>query len=297
MINTDLQYVATFIKVVEYGSFSHAAEQMGVSKSVVSKHVSALEDVLKTQLLKRTTRKLILTDSGQAYYQQVKSIPEQLSSAQQVLHSYSEKPQGLLKVILPENFSTALKGGVVPQFILKHPEVTLQLRFVRPVVNYVSDDFDIIILWKLSHIDFPDYNLIPVKLKTVSTYLFATPEYLKIHGTPITPYDLVQHNCFASVQQPWPFKEKNGELFDINVKSNLITKSDDIIHGATVAGAGIAYAYPGLFEEEIKQGTIKHVLEEYTNITIDFYAFYHPSPFQPLKIKAFLNTLKENYEV
>ncbi|MCH9644211.1 MAG: LysR family transcriptional regulator [Gammaproteobacteria bacterium] len=292
-MNSDLQYIVTFIKVIEFGSFSQAAEELGVSKSVVSKHVSALESSLKTQLLKRTTRKLVLTDTGQAYYQQVKNIPEQLTNAQQTLQPYSEKPHGVLKVIAPENFYNAIRETVVPQFLLQNPEVSLQLQFVRPAKNYINDDFDIIILWKYGHLNFPDYNLIPFGIYSMPIQLYATPGYLKKHGTPKTPQDLLQHNCFASVQEAWPFKKKTEDLFHINIKPSLITKNDIIIHGAVVADVGIAYAYPRLFADDLKSGKVVQVLPEYTPLTIDFYAFYHPSPFQPLKIKAFLEQLKQ----
>lgn len=292
---TDLQYVSTFIKVVEYGSFSKAAEKLNVSKSVVSKHVSALEEILQTQLMKRTTRKLILTDTGQTYYQQVKSIPEQLSNAKQLLLPYDEKPKGILKVMTPENYIYTMKQHIVPEFLSKYPEVTLQLDFKRPIKNHVNDDFDIIILWKFSQLSFPDYNLIPVKMHTTPIYTFATPQYLKKYGTPKKPDDLLQHNCLASVNWAWPFKKNKGKLSEIHVKSNLICKNDDVIKQATLSDAGVCYSYPALFEQEIKNGEVVKILKDYTHQTIDFYAFYHPTPYQPLKIKAFVEILKRKF--
>ncbi len=262
---------------------------------MVSKHVSALEDSLGTQLLQRTTRKLVPTDTGISYYQQVKTIPEQVHAAQQVLQPYAKKPRGILKVISPANFAESLRLEVIPDFLTAHPEVTLNLKLVRPVRDYVNHDFDIIILWKLSNANFPDYNLIPKKLLEMNIGLYASPDYLKKHGTPQTPEDLEHHNCFSSVGRQWPFRKGKGVIKQINVSGNLISKDDSVIQTATSKGLGIAYSYPFIFQKELQEKTVVPVLQEYTNLRIDIYAFYHPTPYLPLKISAFIKGMQDYY--
>ncbi len=160
----DIQYIMTYIRVVELGSFTSAAYDMNLSKSVVSKHVSALEDVLQVRLLKRTTRKLSVTDVGKVFYEQVKNIPYEVEHAQMAIQPFNDEPHGLLRVISPANFIASLKEEVVPSYLLNYEKVSLNLRGVRPVDDYVNDEYDIIILWKLEHLNFPDYNMVAVKL-------------------------------------------------------------------------------------------------------------------------------------
>ncbi len=291
----DIEHIMTFIKVVELGSFTSAAYDLGVSKSVVSKHVSSLEEALHSRLLKRTTRKLSITDVGKVFYEQVKNIPYEIQHAQQAIQPFNDEPNGLLTVIAPANFLPSLKEEVVPQYLLKYPKINLNLRGVRPVINYINEEFDVIILWKLSHVDFPDYNMVAVKLFSMPVGIYATPEYLAAHGTPQYPDDLLKHDCFSSTGRRWPFRQADGSVYYINVDGRLRSKSDDIIHAACVNGVGIAYSYPFLFQQELESGRVKQLLKDYTHIHIEIYAFYHPTSFMPPKISAFNEALKSYY--
>lgn len=291
----DIEHIMTFIKVVELGSFTSAAYDLGISKSVVSKHVSSLEEALHSRLLKRTTRKLSITDVGKVFYEQVKNIPYEIQHAQQAIQPFNDEPHGLLKVIAPANFITSLKDEVVPDYLLKYPKVNLSLRGVRPVINYVNEEFDVIILWKLAHVNFPDYNMVAVKLFSMPVGVYATPEYLEEHGTPQHPDDLLNHNCFSSTGRRWPFRQEDGSVYYINIDGRLRSKSDEIIHAACSNSVGIAYSYPFLFQDELQNGTVVQILKDYTHIYIEMYAFYHPTSFLPPKISAFNEALKSHY--
>lgn len=290
-----IEYIMTYIKVVELGSFTSAAHDMNLSKSVVSKHVSALEEVLNVRLLKRTTRKLTVTDVGQVFYDQVKNIPYQVEHAQMAIQPFNDQPHGLLRVISPDNFISSLKEEVVPGYLLKYQNVDLNLRGVRPVSDFVNDEYDIIILWKLQHLNFPDYNMVAVKLFSMPIGIYATPEYLAEHGTPKTPDDLAQHNCFSSAGKRWPFREKDGTVYYKNIDGQLRSQNDEIIQAACMRGVGIAYSYPFLFEKELKSGRVIQVLQEYTQVFIEMYAFYHPTPYLPPKISTFIDAMKDYY--
>ncbi len=291
----DIEYIMTFIKVVELGSFTSAAIDMNLSKSVVSKHVSALEDVLKVRLLKRTTRKLSVTDVGKVFYEQVKNIPYEIEHAQMAIQPFNDQPHGLLRVIVPANFIASIKENVISNYLLNNEKVSLNLRGVRPVEDYVNDEFDVIILWKLEHLSFDDYNMVGVKLFSMPIGIYATPDYLAQHGTPQTPDDLVQHNCFSSAGPRWPFREKDGSVYYKNVEGRLHSKNDEVIQAACVRGVGIAYSYPFLFEKELKSGQVIQILQSYTQIFVEMYAFYHPTSYLPPKIKVFIDDLKTYY--
>lgn len=291
-----IEHIFTFIKVVESGSFTAAADALSLSKSVVSKHVSLLEECLQAQLLKRTTRRLHVTDMGQTFYEQVKNIPYEVAHAQQSIQPFQDEPRGVLRVISPLNFVSSLKLEVVPNFLTQHPHVEMDFRAVRPVFDYVNDEYDVIILWKLQHEDFPDYNLQSMKLFSMPLAVYATPGYLEANGTPQTPSDLKSHNCFSSIGRHWPFREAGGEVYSIETQGRLHTNNDEIIQSACVSGAGISFSYPFLFYKALQAGQVVPVLEDYTNVFIELYAFYHPTSYLPPKIAVFIERMKTYYQ-
>ena len=125
---------------------------------------------------------------------------------------------------------------------------------------------------------------------------YASKAYLKKHGEPKTPQDLERHNCFSSVGDRWPFREKGRSSYHLTVSGNLETQSDDIVHSATVSGLGIAYAYPFLFQKELAKKQVVPILQKHTELYIDIYAFFHPTAYVPQKIRAFIDMLQGHYQ-
>jgi len=291
----NIEHIVTFIHVVDKGTFTGAAEHLNVSKSVVSKHVSALEYALGSELLKRTTRKLIPTEIGRAFYHQVKTIPDQVQEAEQRVQTFTEKPVGSLKVIAPVNLSASLKDEIVPAFLKEHEGMKLLLQFENRTEHHTEDEFDVIILWKLNVTDFPAYNLIPKKLFTMPIGIYGTPQYFKQHGTPKTPEDLVEHNCISSAGNRWPFKETKGSVEYHHMSGNLETTSDAVIKSLVMHHQALAYSFPFVFEEELKKGKVVSVLDSHTQVCVELYAFYHPSPYLPPKIVSFISSVTKHY--
>lgn len=291
------EHIMTFIQVVEQECFTGAAKILGVSKSVVSKHIAALEYSLKTQLLTRSSRKCTPTAVGLSYYQQIKQIPALLEHAHNILQTLNTKPHGLLKVIAPSHFNHSLKNIIIPDFLTTYPEITLQLRLELAVEDFINEDFDIIILWKLHTESFPNYPLIGKKLFTMPTGLYATPDYLARHGTPTTPQDLLQHNCFSTEGDRFPFINSDGEIVYQKISGNLQTTNDDIVYGATMNSVGITYSYPFLFHKELQSGQVVRLFNDYPTLFIDVYAFYHSGPYCPIKIKVFIEKLTMYYQM
>lgn len=291
----DMSHILTFLQVVEQGSFTKAADLLKLSKSVVSKHVCALEEALACQLLNRSTRKLEMTEIGQQYYQRLKNIPAQLTEAQDLIHDYQAEPKGLLKVIAPANFESSLKADVVPNFLKQYSKVKLQLEFEKNPEDYINSSFDVIIMWKLNHDIFPNYNLVSKKLFSMPIGVYASPKYLKKHGTPKVPEDLQAHNCFSQIELKWPFKMKNKGVKYVEVSGNLQTKSVEIIHAATLQGLGIAYSYPFVFQQALKDKTAVKLLEDYTPFYADIHAFYQQSAYRQLKVSAFIQCVQSYY--
>lgn len=296
-MKTNPEHVLSFIAVVEYGSFTRAARELHVSKSMVSKHIQALEDRLDVELVKRSTRQLVITDIGQAYYQQVKNIPEQLQAGLETIQPFLSEPKGILRVLSPANFAASLRDTVIPQFMTQYPNITLQISFFRPAEQHAitQEAFDVIILWKLNTNQFPNYNLIPNKLFSMRIGLYATADYLENKGTPQQPSDLLNHNCFSSIGNNWPFIVPNKGLEYTRVSGTLETSDDSVIQSVTRAGLGINYGYPFMYQDDMKNGLIKKVMTSYTDMQLDIAAFYQPSPRVPLKVRAFMDAIKTHY--
>jgi DNA-binding transcriptional LysR family regulator len=292
----DMSHILTYLTVVEQGSFTKAAAILRVSKSVVSKHIGALEEALACQLLQRSTRKLVVTEIGQHYYQSLKSIPNLLADAQELIHNYQSEPAGLLKVIAPANFESSLKVDVVRHFLTQNPKVKLHLEFEQRPQDHLDGDFDVIILWKLSQENFPSYNLISKKLFSMPVGVYAAPKYLQKHGTPKVPEDLLSHNCFSTIDFKWPFKTENDAIEYVGVSGNIQTKSVEIIHEATVQGLGIAYSYPVVFQQALKNKSAVKLLENFTQLYVDVVAFYRQSAYKQAKVSAFIQSIQAYYQ-
>lgn len=291
----DIEHIATFIKVVESGSFTAAAELCNLSKPVISKHITALEVALNTRLLERSTRKLSVTEAGKAFYEEVRRIPELVSAGENAIQPYNQHAKGELKLLIPATFANSMRAELLPTFIKKYSDVTLDIELLPTIPDFVEGDYDIIIMGHLSCTPMPDVNWVAVKLCDVPIGVFATTQYLKKHGTPKTPDDLKNHNCLSSLKDSWPFVSKDGFIFHVPITGTLKTTDDEIVHAATIQHLGIAYSVPYLFIKQLKEKKVVPLLAEYTNIYIEVYALYRPNPYLPMKIKAFLEETKQYY--
>src|SRR5258707_11110449 len=187
----DLNEVLVFVRVVQAGSFTKGAAQLGMPKSTVSRKVSELEERLDARLLQRTTRKLSLTDVGRTYYDYCARIVGEVEDAERAVSSLQETPRGLLRVTAPIN--VAFLGPIVSDFLKRYPEVRLELFCTGRAVDLVEERFDLgIRVGTLA-----DSTLIAKSLGRVGWLLVATPAYLEKRGRPPTPDDLSQHHCMV----------------------------------------------------------------------------------------------------
>lgn len=292
----DIEHIVTYIKVVEHKSFTGAAEALNVSKSVISKHVTALEEALNTRLLHRSTRKLTITDAGQAFYEQVRGIPDLVCAGESAIQPFNEVAKGHLKIIVPETFASSLRLEVIPKFLSDYSDVHINITAVPSAEDYIEGDFDILVMGHLAGTPMPDVNLVGVELCKVPLGVYATPEYLKNHGTPKTPADLEQHNCISSLNMDWPFKNEEGYLYRIPVKGNLTTNNDAIAQSAVMQHLGVTYSFPYLYMHELANKKVKAILKDYTDLYVEVFALYHPNPYLPMKTRAFIDVMKAHYQ-
>ena len=198
--------MATFVKVVETGSLSAAARALPTSLTSVSRQLSMLEESFGTQLLRRTTRSLALTDDGRLFYDLAKAILSELKDMEFALSSGGSKPTGHLHVSAPVLMGQLLLVPMLPAFLALHPAVAIDLLLVDRPINLVEDNIHVAI--RVGRL--PDSQLVARKLTDVRMILCASPDYLKQRGIPQTPDDLGDHDCLVFSEMPgaaeWRFQ-------------------------------------------------------------------------------------------
>lgn len=283
-----------FVRVVAERSFSQAARQTGVSKSVVSKAVAELEDRLGAQLLNRTTRQMSLTEVGQAYHERCLSILDAVEDVEQLVSAQARTPKGVLRLAAPVTFSISHLGAPLSSFLQANPAITVDLQLNDRVVDIVDEGFDLAI--RISR-KLKDSNLIAAKLCTARTVIAASPSYLARHGEPLHPRDLLRHTClrFSNLgpAQEWTFTDPVSQgAMQIAVTGRITTNNGEVLRSAAVAGEGILSGPSFLTAEDIKAGRLVPILKAYAGPSFGIYAVYPPNRHVSAKVRHLVDHLR-----
>lgn len=288
----DLKRMAIFSAVVDAKSFSEAARRMSIAKSAISKHVSLLEQHLGVRLLNRTTRRLSLTEAGEKFYQRCAHIVSEANEATREVRQLQEQPMGTLKLSSTVAFGTKHLVPLLSKFHQEHPELKVDLQLSDDVINIIEEGIDLSIRigW------LPESNLVARRLFTAPRIVVASPQYLKKHGTPRTPTELVNHNWIIVTLLPHPQRctfKRNGQQQTVHIMSSTRTNSI----GASLAfvrnGDGITSVSSYLIEEDIKAGRLVPLLTDYETEEVGVFAVYPDRHHIPAKVRLFINTLTD----
>lgn len=290
-----LPYLETFAAVVEKSSFTAAAEALNISKPVVSKRVSQLEQHLGVQLLHRTTRRLHLTEAGEVFARYAQRIVEEAREAEQSVLPLQSEPQGTLRITAPASLALSLLPEVLLRFQQRFPKVELDVRISGHYVDLVEEGIDVAL--RVGELE--DSSMIARRLMPCRFLVCASPNYWKKHGVPDHPNDLRKHNCLVYSQSPksdmWIFKDKNGEDINIKVKGNLRTDDGKLLLCAALAGQGLLIGPSFMVANAIKEGQLKPVLGDYSRTAMGLYAVYPYSKLVSSKVRAFVDYLVETW--
>ena len=282
-----------FVQVVDDGSFSKAADKLGLTNSVVSKRIARLEESLNTQLLYRTTRKLSLTDAGRTLYHKAKIAQSAFQEAQNAVTRYGEDMKGLIRITMPVVSANLLLSDAIADFCKKYPDISVELNITNRLVDLIEEGFDLAI--RTAKLE--DSSLIARRLIDSQWIICAAPEYLKQHGTPKTPDDLIHHECLMykfnnGYSSAWPlYIEGTEQLLAIN--GRFLSNHLSAIKQAALANLGIAFLPQALVYDELKQQTLVQILSRFTRKKMGMYAVY-PKARQPdQKLKRLVDHLGE----
>lgn len=280
-----------FTRVVECHSFTSAALTLNMQKSTVSRRIAQLEERLGVRLLNRTTRKLRLTEVGQAYYERCRQIMQEFAEAEQAIMQLQKEPTGLLRISSPIEFGQLFLGGVVGEFMRRYPAIQVEVELTTRTVDPVEEGVDVVI-----HRGRPqDSSLVARPMMSSPRQLFASPDYLAQHGVPRRPEDLVDHRCIQIMDsgRKWHFVDPHVSVL---VNPVLTVNNITLAREAALVGAGIANVPAFIAQQNLLDGTLCRVLENATLPSSELYALYPSRRFQAMKVKAFIDFMIESLE-
>ena len=290
-----LPFFETFAAVVEAGSFTAAAEALGVSKSVVSKQVSHLERHLGVQLLQRTTRRLHLTQAGEVFASYTQRIMSEVREAEQSVLPLQSEPQGRLRISAPESLAASLLPEALLGFQHRFPKLELEVRITGRFVDLVEEGIDVAL--RVGELD--DSTLVARLLMPCSFHACAAPKYLKKYGSPEHPDELKNHNCLIYSHGPqsesWFFKDAHGKKIHTKVDGNLRSDTGNLLMSAAQNGNGIFIGPTYMVASALKEGRLETVLDDYAPATTGLYAVYPYSKLVSKKVRAFVDYLVDTW--
>jgi len=283
----DLQDVTAFLAVVDTGSFTAAAQRLGLAKSNVSRRVARLEDRLGARLLERTTRRQRLTEVGASYHAHVTGAVEQLAEAARSVSELQGDPRGRLRVTAPGDWNESM-GRMVAEFSARYPEIQVEVELTQRRVDLVAEGFDV----ALRAGQMEDSSLIARSLGQGEAHVYASPAYLERHGQPRTPADLADHACvlFRGRQgrATWTFDGPGGPQA-VEVEGAISAQDFGFVRAAVVAGAGLGIMPDTLVRDELRRGRVHQVLTDHCVFRSVFHVVYPSTRFISPKVRVYID--------
>ncbi|MBB89660.1 MAG: LysR family transcriptional regulator [Alphaproteobacteria bacterium] len=286
--------MAVFAKVVETGTFTGAAQAMGLSKGAVSKQIAKLEDRLGARLLNRTTRRSSLTEVGAAFYERCRRIVAEAEEAELAVTRLHAEPRGTLRVNLPMSFGMIHMADALPDFMAAYPEISLDVTLDDRVVNVVDEGYDVVI--RIT--DLPDSSLIARRIAPFRIATCASSAYWDAHGRPKHPDDLRNHACllysYLSNLNEWRYRGPDGP-FAVRVDGPMRGNNGDLLRAAAVAGLGVVRSPTFIVGCHLVEGRLEQVLAEYEDDDRGIYAVYPHNRHLSAKVRAFVDFMAKRF--
>ena len=285
--------IAVFVHVVDTGSFTGAAEKLDLSKAVVSKYVTRLENKLGARLLNRTTRRLSLTEVGRVFYERSQQGLRQIEEAEDEVNLLQSEPRGVLKLNSPMSFGILHVAPALQDFLSNYPQLSVDISLDDRRVDLVEEGFDLAI--RIGEL--PDSSLVARRLGPCRHVVCGAPDYFKQHGVPKTPKDLREHNAITYQYQDspreWHFISPKGAAVRVPVSGSIQMNNSLGLREALLRGAGITLTPSFVVGEDITAGRLRAVLTDYKAREVSIYAIYperrHLSP----KVRAFVDFMDD----
>jgi DNA-binding transcriptional LysR family regulator len=297
-----LKQLESFVSVATKGSLTAAARAEGVAPAIMGRRLDALEERLGVKLLVRTTRRITLTHEGSAFLEDCQRLLADIANAEASVSAGGVKASGHLRITAPAGFGRRHVAPLVPRFRELHSDVTISLNLSDRVVDLGGEGFDCAVRVG----DFPDSSLVSVRLADNRRMCVAAPSYLKHHGMPEHPNDLLKLDCLtlssdASQTRGWAFslpKEGPGgepQLVHFKPAGPLDCSDGQVLHDWCVQGYGVAWRSTWEVEQEIADGRLQELLAAYAAPPNGIYAVFPQRKHLPLRVRLWIDFLKHHY--
>ena len=271
-----------FFAVVEASGFSAAARRIGESQSAISKAVNALEKRLGVALLRRSTRKVTLTDQGRLYYDRMRPLVDEIQVADSELTSTTLEVSGLIRIAAPSTFGRLHVLPLIPGLLARHPGLRIDMVLSDAVRDMVEDRIDLAI--RVSPVEEPDS--VVRRVAATSLVCAGSRRYFEQHGVPRTPADLADHNCLVYGEMTdWPFAGPQGP-FNLPVRGNLSSNSVETILAGVLAGVGIGMFHRASLVGEFQQSDIVTVLDDFVQQPREVSLIWPKRRFVPTRVRS-----------
>jgi DNA-binding transcriptional LysR family regulator len=284
-----------FARVAAAGSLSAAGRTMGMSQTMVTKHLAALEARLGAKLFHRTTRRLSITEAGRSYLEASERILADIEAANDAVAADRVEPRGLLRLNAPVVFGTRQIASLLPEFAQRCPRVTVELGLNDRHVDLAEEGWDMAIrIGALADSSLVARRLAPCRMATC-----GAPSYLKARGTPRTVAELADHNCLGyTLALSGPHRWSFGRRAEISVPivGDLRANNGDALLAAAVAGQGIIYQPTFIVADDLRAGRLTALpLDQPTNERLGVHAVYLPDRHPPAKVRAFIDFIATRF--
>jgi DNA-binding transcriptional LysR family regulator len=290
-----LEGIEAFVTVVDAGSFSAAAERLGIAKSMVSRRVGELESRLGAQLLHRTTRRLSLTESGRDFYERATRLLIDLDEAEQSVVSGQAALRGRLRLAAPLSFGVLHLAEALDEFALLHPELKLDIHLDDRQINLVEEGFDLAV--RIGQLQ--DSSLVARPLAPIHFVLCASPAYLERHGEPRHPKDLSTHQGLVygnlPESQQWCFIGRDGEEVVAHPSLRLRANNGDLLLRAAVDGLGIIMMPTFIGYQSLARGELVPLLPDWQFRSATLNAVYPSRRHLPVRVRLLIDFLAERF--
>ena len=284
-----------FVRSVELGGFSAAARDLDLTPSALSKLVTRLEDRLGVRLMNRTTRKLALTAEGEAYFAHARRILGDIEEAESEVTRFSASPKGLLRVNVGFAFGLHQLAPALPRFLERYPDIEIDITVTDRVVDLVEEGADVAIRTGVLR----DSSLVAKKICDLHRVICASPLYLKRHGVPKSPADLLNHNCISISGMPqlrrWPFDVK-GVVETIEVRGNVSANNAETLLQMAANGVGIIRLSDVIVSDGIRAGWLTPLLSDVHHVEpVPLSAVYPQGKHKSPRVAAFVGFLADTF--
>jgi DNA-binding transcriptional LysR family regulator len=290
-----LRALEVFVEVVKRDGFARAADALDTSPANVTRYISDLEAHLQTRLLNRSSRKMSLTSSGEALFERAKSILDDVAEAEAIASSATMQPHGVLRINAPLSFGALHLAPLWAKFMRKYPDVRLDVALIDRVVDIVEEGYDMAI--RISRSGSTAH--VARKLATSHNILCASPDYLRQHGMPLHPADLLQHACvgysYSATADEWQMLDADGQPHAVKVQCVMHSNNGDTARAAALGGLGVIWQPSFLVGADLRAGRLQRVLPGYHMNDIDILAVYPSRRHLSAKVRVMIDFLVEEF--